>query len=88
MKRMPGDSTQRELDERDRADPLYVFLGADDVALRILRALRRDERNWGRTWTEQILRDACVSLNRLDVHGVGPVMLDRIQQKTGVIPCP
>lgn len=88
MKRMPRDLTQRELDERDRADPLYAFLGADDVALRILRALRRDERNWGRTWTEGSLRDACVSLNRFDVHGIGPMMLDRVQQKTGVRRCP
>lgn len=71
---------KRQLDEdtADRADPLCVFLGSDDTALRIFRALERDG-----ILTVTELRSAYRLDWVRDARGIGPAAMNRIRDKLG-----
>lgn len=67
---------QRDEDTTDRADPLCLFLGGDDTALRIFRKLERDG-----IFSVDLLRHAYRLDWVRDVRGVGPVAMARIREK-------
>jgi hypothetical protein len=69
---------QRDEDTADRADPLFAFLGGDDTALRIFRALERD----GILTVDELRRQYRLNWVR-DARGIGPAAMNRIREKLG-----